>query len=334
MMRKVGLIGAGKIGAQHMMAIGELKGRACLKAIADTNVQAGSALANICGARHYSDYHEMLRGEELDIVAVCLPHNLHVQVGLEVLGAGVHLFVEKPMALTTDDCRRMIEAASQKGKVICVGHSHQYQACFRKARETIDKGVIGEVRMIMDEISAYYNFEKRASWWLDAKQAGGGPLFNTTPHQIDHLLYLVDGRVSCVRACVQNLRAGLEIDSDEFACIEFANGCQTFVGTFSGTRLDEPARLSCRVFGSKGSLSVASFAKEIIWAHDNQRETVACANEPDELLVEWRELLDALDDKRSPRTDGIYGHNVVAVLEAMVHSAQQRKEVVPSWLSR
>jgi len=328
----IGIIGAGTITNGHVAGLKLIPEMAKIVAICDVNVEAAQEKATEFNATVYSDYKEMLDKEKLDIALVCLPHFLHCPVGLDVLSKGIHLFLEKPMANTVAECRQLIEASKASGKALFVGQTHQYRSILLKAKELIKSGAIGEVKMIYDEIVAYYNWENRKPWFLDPKKAGGGALFNTSPHQVDHLLYLIDSPATKIKANVSALRPGQSIDSDTMAFIDYANGVQGFMGIFSGTKMADPGTLKVRVLGTEGSIQFNPFGTEIELAKMDTVEKIGCDADHNPIAAEWKECINAINENRPGLTDGIYGHNVVAVLEAMVNSSKSRSEVAPELL--
>src|SRR3989339_252954 len=202
-MFSVGIIGAGTIANTHADAISKNKGLR-LKSVSEIDAEKGEKFALEKKCNFYRDYQEMLKKENLDIVVVCLPHHLHYEAGMAVLKSGCHLFMEKPMARSVKECDRLVRTAKTKGLKLMVGQTHQYFSSIRKARELLAQGKIGKLKMIVDTIYAYYNWEKRKPWFLDPIQGGGGPLMNTGPHQIDHLLYFAGSQPAYVRSVVMN----------------------------------------------------------------------------------------------------------------------------------
>lgn len=331
-MLNAAVIGAGTIANDHAVGLAGNLDRVRCVAVADVIPDAAGALAERLGAKPYLDHKAMLEQEQIDVAVVCVPHALHLPVGLDVLKAGAHLFIEKPMALSSDECRQLIAAAARADRQIMVGQTHQYRQNFRLARQLIDEGRIGEVRMIYDEIWAYYGWEKRKPWFLDPKLSGGGPLFNTSPHQVDHLLYLVDSPIRAVRAAVCQLRDESAIDSDWLAFVEYENGVRGYVGTYQGFKGEDGPRLQCRVFGTRGVISVNAFKPEVVLAQGDQREVIEATDEASPFVAEWQECLDAIDQHREPLTGGAYGSRVVAVLEAVAESSRLGQEVKPACL--
>lgn len=329
--KSIAIIGAGTISKAHGPALLQAKDRVRVTAVADLNSTAASALAEPFEAAVFKTLDDVLGSpDKPDIVLLCLPHSLHVSLGLEALRAGCHLFLEKPMALSTRECEMLRAAETEAGRVIFVGHTHQYKANFRLARRMIDEGAIGDVKLIDDEAIGYYNYEKRQPWFLDRRLSGGGPIFNTTPHQIDHLLYLVNSPVATVTGTVASLRPGLDLDSDLSAIARYENGATAGFRTFASTRFEEKPHLACRVFGTKGTLSIPPFGTELTHAWADQREVIACPQEKDPFLVEWIEFLDAIDEGRAPLTGSVYGQKVVSVLEALLESNRTGEPVRPA----
>lgn len=328
---KIGIIGAGTITVSHAKALNSLADRAKVVAICDLNAEAAENLARDFNAAVYTDYNKMIDSEKPDICLVCLPHGLHIRVGLDILKKGANLFLEKPMALNKDECTQLMNAAQKNGKSIFVGQTHQYRSVLLKAKELIQTGAIGAPKAIFTEIIAYYNWENRKPWFLDPKMAGRGVLFNTAPHQIDHLLFLIESPITKVRGHVSALRPEETVDSDSFAFVEYANGVQGVFSCLAGTKLEEPARLSCKILGTNGSIQFNPFKNEIQLAKMDKVEKVEC--EPNNsFAAEWTECLDAIQEGRPGRTDAVYGYNVVAVLEAIIESSDIKKEVDPHLL--
>lgn len=96
----------------------------------------------------YTDWREMLDQSSLDAVAICTPNNAHVEPALAALGRGLHVLVEKPMALTSKDAQRMMEAAIQADRVLMVGYNARGMGSWRTIKRLLSEGSIGAVRQI------------------------------------------------------------------------------------------------------------------------------------------------------------------------------------------
>jgi predicted dehydrogenase len=325
-------MGAGTIAPFHAAAILKAADKVELTAVGDINLTAAQKIAEPFQAECYTDCFEMLKRESPDVALVSLPHLLHLEYGLAALESGCHLLLEKPMAVSTSHCRQLIAASQKAKRQVLIGHTHRFRPHFRKAAELIRDGAIGELRMIFDEASSYYNFESRPKWFMNEELAGGGALFNLTPHQIDHLLFLTGTRVVSVRGSAQALRPGVSTDTDCIAYITFENGVQATVGSFTGTRGIDPQRMECRLFGTDGSITLEAFKPEIILCRGSKRGVIDCSTGPDPIELEWLELYDSVISGKPCESDTNYGHNVVGVLEAIRESSKTGDAVVPEWI--
>ena len=144
---RIGLIGAGFIGAVHARALGALK-EATLVAVADPQQDRARALAAPTGGNAYADYREMLSEEKLDAVVVATPDNAHRDACIDAAKAGLHIFVEKPLATSLADCDAIAAAAEQNKVRLLVGHTLRWEPRYALAQEAIRRGDIGTVSYV------------------------------------------------------------------------------------------------------------------------------------------------------------------------------------------
>ena len=288
-MYRVGITGAGIISGAHVDAIKNLHGRVTLTAVAEINQEVGEKFAKEHDCAFYTNYDDMFQKESLDIACCCLPHGLHYEVGKAALKAGLHLFMEKPMCITTAQCDELNKMADERRHFIMVGHTHQYLAPLLKAKEFINMGKIGQLVIIQTEIIEYYNWENRQPWHLDPELGGGGVLMNTCAHQLDHLLFFAESSVKSVRAIVTANRQGIKVDSDICAIIEFKNGIIGNLTTLQGYRTDEPSSINCRLIGTVGAIRLYCFGKSIVLACGSHREEIQLDPGLFGIKLEWKE---------------------------------------------
>jgi myo-inositol 2-dehydrogenase/D-chiro-inositol 1-dehydrogenase len=149
---RFGLIGYGAWGSHHARAIARTEG-AELAAIASRSDESRArAATDHPGAHVHADYHELLRREQLDVVDVVLPTDLHHQAGLAVLESGRHLLLEKPMALTVAHCDEMLALAQAKGRVLAVGHEFRLSSLWGEMHRLVRDGAIGDPLYLLIEL--------------------------------------------------------------------------------------------------------------------------------------------------------------------------------------
>jgi myo-inositol 2-dehydrogenase/D-chiro-inositol 1-dehydrogenase len=141
---RFGLIGYGAWGSHHARAIAGVEGAELAAICSRSEAGRASAGKDHPQARIYADYRDLLSAEQLDVVDVVLPSDLHFTVGCDVLAAGRHLLLEKPMALGVAECDELIELAKRHGRLLAVGHELRLSSLWGKVKQLIDDGAIGE----------------------------------------------------------------------------------------------------------------------------------------------------------------------------------------------
>jgi predicted dehydrogenase len=151
---KFGVVGCGHIAQEsHIPPLLKNK-KVSLMAVCDENAELARRVAAGFGIPgHYTDLGNMLQAEKPDVVHVCVPPRVHAAVSIQALEAGCHVLVEKPMALTVDECDRMMAAAQKNGVRLGVVHDRLFEPVVMKARSMISSGKIGTVTGVNIEYS-------------------------------------------------------------------------------------------------------------------------------------------------------------------------------------
>jgi predicted dehydrogenase len=141
--------------------------------------------------RWYDDAEKLIRDPEVDAVYVATPPSLHLEYALRVAEAGKPCYVEKPMARSHGECRRMIEAFERAHKPLFVAYYRRALPRFVRAKELIDDGAIGRVTGCRYRMSRVYRPNPPAQWRLDAEHSGGGIFLDIGSHVLDLLDHLL-----------------------------------------------------------------------------------------------------------------------------------------------
>jgi phthalate 4,5-cis-dihydrodiol dehydrogenase len=173
--------------------------RVALVAAADPRAEARARFAADFSAQAYATVEELCADPDVEIVYVATPHQYHAAHTILAARHGKHLLVEKPMALTLEDCAAMIDAARRAGVHLIVGHSHSFDAPILRTRELVDSGMFGAVHMIHALNYTDFIRRPRRPEELDTAQ-GGGAVFNQAAHQVDIVRLLGGGVVKSIRA--------------------------------------------------------------------------------------------------------------------------------------
>ena len=228
---KLGIIGLGRA---FTLMLPTFASHPLIKMVAasDPRLDARERFAAEFGARVYEDAQALCADPAIQAVYVASPNQFHVDHVKQAAAQGKHVLVEKPMALTVDDCREMIEVAKQAGIQLLVGHSHSYDLPYLHTREMIRSGAYGRVRMINALNFTDFLYRPRRPEELDTK-AGGGVVFSQGAHQVDITRLLASSKATSVRAVTGRWDPKRPTEGAYNAQINFEDGCFASL-TYSG----------------------------------------------------------------------------------------------------
>ena len=170
-----------------------------LVAAADPRAEARARFASDFAGATYATVEELCANPDVEAVYIATPHQLHARHAIVAAQHGKHLLIEKPMALTLEECESIIDAARLSGVRLVVGHSHSFDAPVARMRALIRSGEFGAPQMINAINYTDYLYRPRRPEELETEQ-GGGAVFNQAPHQVDIVRLVGGGRVRSVRA--------------------------------------------------------------------------------------------------------------------------------------
>jgi phthalate 4,5-cis-dihydrodiol dehydrogenase len=220
---RFGLIGLGGAAMQMLPSL-MAHPRVRIVACADLNSHARACFAADFGAAAYDCADALCADRAVDAVYIATPHHLHRSHAVAAAEAGKHIIVEKPMALTLEDCDAMIAAAERNGVRLVVGHTHSFDPPIRTMREIIRSGELGPLAMI--STWSYGNFLYRPRRPEELRtDSGGGVIFNQVPHQVDVVRLLGGGLVRSVRAMAWRLDPERPTEGSHMTFLQFADGC-------------------------------------------------------------------------------------------------------------
>jgi UDP-N-acetylglucosamine 3-dehydrogenase len=175
----------------------------------------------------YSDYKTMLKAESLDGVTVALPNYLHAPVTVDSLKAGCHVMVEKPMATSMAECRRMVDTANKLDRVLMVNQSQRLFPVHVRAKEVIDSGILGRILTLtaMFGHAGPEYWSPSGRWFFDKKQARFGAMADLGVHKADLVRYLTGKEVAKISAYTALLEKKKATVEDNFvSCVTFTDG--------------------------------------------------------------------------------------------------------------
>ena len=313
-MIKVGIIGAGIIVKAHLEAI-EKHGECEVTAIADIVEERAKQYAESYNARYFTDYHDMCKECELDVVIINLPHYLHCEASCFFLNNGVNVFVEKPMAVSVEECDEMIEAAEKNNLLLAIGHVQQYTDAHQRLKNIIKEEKYGKLLRITEVRNVDY-FTNRPAWFLDKKLSGGGIVMNYCAHTLDKVLYLTDSVVDeACSVCTNNIN-DCTIEEGAQVLARLSNGVSA---VFSYTGSCGPYFYENFYYFEHGVVKVTNSSNLFEFADGEWKQTVENEGEMHNRAIV--ELVKALKGEKSMVTTAQHGRNVIEGITKIYNSS-------------
>jgi predicted dehydrogenase len=279
-----------------------------LVAAVDVVAERAQQLAGRFAARRaYADLGAALGDDSVEACILCLPHYLHASAARQALGAGKHVLVEKPMALSLAETDEMIAAAEQAHRVLMVGQVLRFCQVNIEARERIREGAIGRPLHWVRRRVFYHRNDPPAPWSADPVQAGGWLLYGFGSHEIDMLLWLARCGVQEVHACGQRNNPHW-CDVDELAVLMRLEG-----GSMASLNLSlnsHSAAWDQLVVGTEGSMFVDAQGLCV-----NGERTAAPLDLSQAFVRQLGEFVAAIGEGRQPEASGANVRRTMAVLE-------------------
>ena len=223
-------------------------------AAADISAEAGQPKAEALGCPFYTDHRQMLAEVEADVATIVTPHPFHAPLAIDCFRAGLHVLVEKPIAIQVADADAMLAAAEEAGRLLVVNFQQRYRPEIQAARRLIQEGALGQIQYVSMTATSlrtakYFNF---AGWRGTWKGEGGGLLMNQTPHDLDLICYLV-GRPERVNAWTRTQLHSIETEDTVTAMLAWPDGAQ---GTFHASTAEAGLQQRFEILGSGGILQL------------------------------------------------------------------------------
>lgn len=196
-MINVGVIGLGKMGLLHAGIFNALE-NSNVTAIAEKNKFIVSTFKKyLPKINMYTDYEKMFRKEDLDALVITTPVFLHKDMVFDAEEYGVHIFVEKPLAINGDECQSILKKGIEKKT--SVGYCRRFINTYRLVKRIIDESILGTPNFFQSQIFVEQVFQKENGWFYDPEKSGGGVLMDLGSHALD-LCHYFFGDLNTIRA--------------------------------------------------------------------------------------------------------------------------------------
>lgn len=328
------LIGCGRAGMIHARNYKNKVENARMVACVDAVEAAAKAAAEEMGiTKYYTDYHQILNDPEVDAVVVVAPTDLHKQIVIDCATAGKHIFCEKPMAMTVEECDEMIAACDKHNVKLQIGFMRRFDASFREAKRIVDSGAIGEVVQIHSNTRGP---SKPRPWMYDIKMSNG-ILAEVNSHDIDAVRWMADSDIESVYAVAGNFRnpEAKEQFPDYYDSVlmngTLKNGVHFCIDGAAYVQYGYDSKME--IIGTKGKINVGRSDKEFVQCTTVENGT----NTPfinswmtlfiDAYLAEDTSFVNAVLNDTPVEVSGVDGRMAVATVEAGNCSITEKKIV-------
>lgn len=256
-----------KMGKQHSTFINNTPGMQAVAACDVNPMALKQAKEDFPHFKLYDDCDMMLKDDQIDLVVIILPHNLHAAMALKCLNAGKHVVLEKPFCLTVEEADAMIAAAEKNGKMLTVYHNRRWDGDYLTIKGLIQDGRIGKVFQIQ---AGFNGYSKQRAWWRSEKAVSGGNLYDWGAHFVDWVLGLLPGRkIAGINGFFQNYWGSYTNEDHTQAIVRFDDGTMADV---SISNLSAAGRPRWRILGATGAIlddgTVDKGCKMMTWENE------------------------------------------------------------------
>ncbi len=338
----IGIIGCGAVARFHAESILAAE-NATLAGFADVRKESADAFAREYGARAFFSVEEMLASADVDAVSICTPSGFHVTTALAALAAGKHILVEKPLAVTVEDCDRIIALAKEKGLTAGVISQFRFAASVQHLRTMLREGrlgclITGELLMKYYRSQEYYDSSSwRGTWALD-----GGSMMNQGIHGVDALLYLL-GPAESVCGYMDTKTHKMEAEDTSVAAVKFKSGPLVLIQSTTSAFKGSPRHIS--ITGTKGSVVITEDTiekcdvegldiNELFVTEENGAEVKKNLGHASPMSIscdghkfQLRDFADAILTGREPAVPLMESRRAVALIQGVYESARSGKSI-------
>ncbi|MFD0712591.1 Gfo/Idh/MocA family protein [Paenibacillus sp. GCM10027626] len=321
-MYRVAVIGAGIISGSHLAALATME-QCQAAAVADLDPGKAQVMAETYGIPAYTDYKQMIQEVKPDIAVITLPHFLHLEAAVYCAQQGCHLLLEKPMALNTQQCDEIIAAASKHNVRLMVAHTQHYLPVNLQAKKLLARHNLGELVMIQEVRHKYYFNAERPQWFLEKDKSGGGIIMNLGSHSVDKIQWLTGAAVTKVKAGLSFHGGRGDVEGSGLIYMETSLGVPV---TICQSGYPGAAREETEFIFTGGMIKLQTGKGLWISENDRYREVEVEAYDAPQVL-QFKELIAAIDEQREPECGGVYAREIINVIESIYKSHELGSEV-------
>lgn len=324
---KFAVIGCGRMGQRRIRTIVNHPD-AELACVIDADSDIARKVAREYGCDYYSDVEKGINRADVEYVVICTPNKFHVDIALKALAKGKHVLCEKPLARNPEEAKKMVKASLENGVTLKVSSNLRYFPSVQKAKELLDKSVIGDLLFIRGWIGNS-GWQLSKPWFTDHDLIGGGTLLDNGSHLLDIYRWFLGEVEECfgyTSRMYHNIDSSLE--DNAFGVFKFMNGKYALIQS-SWTEWEE--YMYMEIYGTEGYIKVDNRmpnCKVIYGNKDGYQEVYDYSKLPPQSYdIELREYINGIRNDSYPEPTGFDGLRAVQMVYGIYESAKSGKRV-------
>ncbi|MFB4213002.1 Gfo/Idh/MocA family protein [Shouchella sp. JSM 1781072] len=335
---KVAVVGCGSIAIHRHVPEYAANPNVELVAFCDLNQEVAQQMADRYGVTNvYTSHKDLLAEVDVDAVSVCTQNVDHASVSIDAANAGCHVLCEKPMATSLEEARAMIEAATNNGVKLMIGHNQRLMPPHIKAKEILSSGKIGKPLTFKTTFghggADSWSIQGKDTWFLKKDKAFVGAMGDLGVHKIDLMRWLLDEEVDEVAAFVNTLHKQADVDDNATTLLKMESGA---IGTMAASwTYYKGEDNTTTVYGEKGVLEIhdhpdVQVVVKLIDGSVEQYSVGAIAtNEAGGQVASGviDEFISSITEDRTPSISGEEGMKSLQVVLAALKSSESKSFV-------
>ncbi len=327
---RIGIIGSGRIGMRHAKAYEKIPNTEIV-GFSDKFSKRAKELAKLFKTEYFS-VEQLVNEKSIDAIHICTPNDSHAKFAILSMKKGKHVLVEKPMALSLKDCKKMIDTSKKMKVNLMIGHTFRFYPYSLKVKKILDSGKIGTPKLILD----YGIFspgiipkKEKPSW--DRKRRFDSGIFIDAIHQVDKLRYWLNSDVSTVYVSqMGKIEKSSPFEQLGNIVLNFKNGTSATIITAANPW--EISDIQSKIIGTNGIL-YAKYGEEIKvgkskWKNisfDYKSSPPSYRHNLQGFVNEITEFTNSIKKSRTPISNGAEGMKNLSVVLAMYESIKKKR---------
>ena len=329
-MIKLAIVGCGAVSELSHIPIASASEEVEINILVDKNVQRAKELAGKFDVKNIADDYRQIVGK-VDAAILAVPHHLHDPIAIDLLNNGIHVLVEKPMALTLAECNSMISAAEQSGAILAVGLVRRFLDSHQFVKKIISDNFLGEIKSFDVSEGSIYNWPVASDFFFK-KETGGGVLNDTGAHTLDSIIWWLGDYDSF--EYYDDSQGGIDANCE--VSLVMKNGAK---GTIELSRTRN-LRNSVIIYGEKAKLEVQMLGPQVT-IYPNEEKIKMIGNvvsksmkvgeiQPAQNIMkeQFEDWVSAIKNKEEPFISGKEASKSIALIEAC---HRNHKPLETSW---